>query len=111
MEIGHKFIGDILVINIYGELYSEQVMQMEYKLLEFSTKTNRVIIDCEELEYVDSKGLGVLISFQKLLEERGGEMAVCSPNGKVEKVFELTHFDKFTKVYATLEDALKGFED
>jgi len=109
MEIGHKFIGDILVINIYGELYSEQVMQMEYKLLEFSTKTNQVIVNCEELEYIDSKGLGVLISFQKLLEKRGGEMAVCSANGKVEKVFELTQFDKFTKLYATLEDALKGF--
>ncbi|MDP8219753.1 MAG: STAS domain-containing protein [Candidatus Stygibacter frigidus] len=111
MEIGHRFIGNILIINIFGELYNEQAMEMEYKLLEYSTKSNQVIINCEEMEYVDSKGLGVLIKIQNLLKEKGGEMIVCAPSGKVQKVFELTHFDNLIKVFATQEEALKEFEE
>jgi stage II sporulation protein AA (anti-sigma F factor antagonist) len=107
MEIGHKFIDDILVINLFGDLYSEQSMMLEYKLLELSTKNNQVILNCEELEYIDSKGLGVIVKLEKLLREKGGKVVICTVSGKVAKVFGLTNFEKIITVYDTVEKALK----
>ena len=111
MEIGHKFIDDILVINLFGELYSEQSMILEYKLLEFSNTTNLAILNCEELEYIDSRGLGVIVKLQKLLREKGGKLVICAVTGKVKKVIKLTNFDKIISVYDNMEQALAGIRE
>jgi len=111
MEIGHKLVDGILVINLFGELYSEQSMMLEYKLQEFSNTTNRVILNCEELEYIDSKGLGVIVKLQKLLREKGGKLVICAVTGKVRKVFELTNFAKIISVYDNMEQSLAGIRE
>ncbi|MCF7913303.1 MAG: STAS domain-containing protein [Candidatus Cloacimonetes bacterium] len=110
MEIGHKYINDILVINLFGELYCEQAMILEYQLQEFYAN-NKVIINCEELDYIDSKGLGILVKFKKLLSEKGGKLAICAVSGKVKKVFDLTHFETVIQVYETLKEAIEGFKE
>ncbi len=110
MEVGHKFTGDILIINLFGELFSEQAVFLDYKLMELITQSDKIIINCQDLEYVDSKGLGVLIKVLNHVNEQGGKMLFCSVTGKVKKLFDLTRLDRFIHVYTDLEQAIAQFK-
>jgi len=50
--------------------------------------------NCACLDFVDSSGLGALISMQKLANERGGKMRLLSPKASVIQVLELTRLHR-----------------
>ena len=110
MEIGHKYHDEILEIDLFGELFSEKIPFLEFKLSELISTVDKVIINCEELIYIDSKGLGMIIKILKLIREKKGELLICSVQGKVKKVFELTRFDRYITIHKDIEEALNHFE-
>ncbi|BDU50643.1 STAS domain-containing protein [Haliovirga abyssi] len=59
-----------------------------------------IIIDLRNVEYVDSSGLGVLVSTMKRLKKINGKMILLSPKNAIKQVLELTSLDKvFTIEY------------
>lgn len=71
------------------------------KALEAGAKT--LLIDLEETTFVDSSGLGTLVSALKRTREKGCEMAVCSINPQVKMLFELTSMDQVFAIYENRE--------
>ena len=63
----------------------------------------RKIIDLEQVNFIDSTGLGALISLQN-----APNLAICSLHLQVAKVFKLTRMDEVFDIYATAEAALKA---
>jgi anti-anti-sigma factor len=58
-----------------------------------------VLIDCHSVTFMDSFGLGTLVSTFKTLQDSGIKMVICSANEQVKILFELTGMDsKFTIV-------------
>lgn len=55
---------------------------------------NNFILDFSECEFIDSTGLGVIVSAYKKCVEKGITFKLVSLNGQVEKVFKLTRLDK-----------------
>ena len=51
-------------------------------------------IDLEKLDYIDSTGLGVLISILKKLKTSNKELYLVNPKQNVEKIFNITGLDK-----------------
>ena len=56
--------------------------------------------DCSTLDFVDSSGLGALISLQKLANERGGKLRLLSPKPGVVQVLELTRLHRVFEIVA-----------
>lgn len=110
MEINYKFIDDVMIINLYGELHSEQTEVMELRLKENLPKADKFVLNCIDLEYIDSKGLGSLIKIYTSIRDQQGELVICCVNGKVEKVFNLTHFHNYIKLFPSQEEALAYFK-
>jgi anti-sigma B factor antagonist len=54
--------------------------------------------DCSTLDFVDSSGLGALISMQKLANERGGKLRLLSPKPSVIQVLELTRLHRVFEI-------------
>jgi anti-anti-sigma factor len=69
----------------------------------------KVVIDMEGVSFVDSTGLGSVISALKEIRGRQGELRLAAPNQQVRVVLELTTLDRVFPYYATLEEALTGF--
>ncbi len=58
-----------------------------------------LLIDCHNVTFMDSSGLGTLVLTFKALQESGIKMVICSINAQVRMLFELTGMDsKFTIV-------------
>ena len=69
----------------------------------------RIVIDMEGVSFVDSTGLGSVISALKQVRSREGELRLAAPNQQVRVVLELTTLDRVFPYYATVEEALSGF--
>ncbi|MEM9582903.1 MAG: STAS domain-containing protein [Pseudomonadota bacterium] len=66
----------------------------------------RVVIDLAEVNFMDSSGLGAMVSALKLLKGRKLELAGLTP--VVEKVFKLTRMDQVFIIHPDLNSALSG---
>jgi len=59
-----------------------------------STGADIVLIDLQDVKFIDSSGLGALVSAMKMVRTAGGKLFVCSINDQVKMVFELTRMDR-----------------
>jgi len=63
-----------------------------------------VLIDLKEVTFVDSSGLGALVSALKNVRSSGGKLCICSINEQVRMLFELTSMDRVFYVFKSRED-------
>lgn len=68
------------------------------------------VIDLENVDFMDSAGLGTLIAILKRISERGGDMKIANLQKKPRMVFEITRAYKVFEIYETVEDAIRGFD-
>ncbi|MGZ5179970.1 MAG: STAS domain-containing protein [Ramlibacter sp.] len=65
----------------------------------------RLVLDLGGVEFLDSSGLGALVSILKALGSQGA-MAVCGARGAVLSLFKLTRMDKVFPIDADRREAL-----
>lgn len=53
-----------------------------------------IILECSELSYIDSMGLGILVGALKRVREKGHNIIIRNPRGTVRKLFKITGLDK-----------------
>jgi anti-sigma B factor antagonist len=68
--------------------------------LNFENGLMNIDFDCSTLDFVDSSGLGSLISMQKLANERGGKLRLLAPKPSVLQVLELTRLHRVFEIVA-----------
>jgi anti-sigma B factor antagonist len=68
----------------------------------------RIVIDMQGVSFVDSTGLGSVISALKQIRGSQGELRLAAPNQQARVVLELTTLDRVFPYYATVEEALTG---
>ncbi|MBK4735399.1 STAS domain-containing protein [Noviherbaspirillum pedocola] len=66
----------------------------------------RLVLDLEGVDFMDSSGLGAMVSVLKALGGTGA-LAVCNVRGGVLSLFKLTRMDKVFAIADTREDALR----
>jgi anti-sigma B factor antagonist len=67
-----------------------------------------IVVNLDEVEFIDSTGLGVLVGALKRLRARGGSMSlVCSADGLL-RVFTITGLEKVFPIYASLAEATEA---
>ena len=70
---------------------------------------SKVVLDLEGVSFVDSTGLGSVVSALKQIRGSQGELRLAAPNQQARVVLELTTLDRVFPYYATVEEALTGF--
>lgn len=69
----------------------------------------KFVIDCTQTGYIDSSGLGALVSLSKKVREQGGELRIAGLNEDLRALFELTKLDTLFHISPTAAEALTGF--
>jgi anti-sigma B factor antagonist len=70
---------------------------------------SRILIDFSRTGYIDSSGLGALVSISKKVREAGGELRLAGLNEDLRSLFELTKLDTLFSIAETREQALTNF--
>ncbi len=80
-----------LVIKLVGRLDTLSSPQLEAELKNSVAGVETLTLDLEQLDYVSSAGLRVLLAARKLMDGQGG-LSVVNVNPGVMEVFEMTGF-------------------
>lgn len=104
-------VEDIFHLAIAGQLDAHTYPQFKAEIESLLAEgENKILLDCQGLEYISSAGLGVLKQARKEFERRGGDLRLVRVPGKITNVLDLLGFSKFVKSYKTLEDAVASFK-
>ena len=66
----------------------------------------RLIVDLDDVDFLDSTGLGVLVARLKVVRSQNGWLKLVCTSEKVLRVFRITGLDKVFAIHATVDDAL-----
>ncbi|MEA5581098.1 STAS domain-containing protein [Nodularia harveyana UHCC-0300] len=80
---------------------SEELRQHLTDIKEAGTKT--ILVDCEDISFMDSSALGALVLAFKTLRAADIRLVLCSINEQVRILFELTGMDKVFEIFADQE--------
>jgi anti-sigma B factor antagonist len=100
----------VVVIGVDGQLIVGNRHELKQKVMEaVEAGEHRVLIDFTETGYIDSSGLGALVSLSKKLRDTGGELRLAGLNEDLRTLFELTKLDSLVNIADTAEQALAAF--
>lgn len=101
--------GPVTVVDVEGQLIVGNRQELKQKVLEeLEGGEKTFVIDFAKTGYIDSSGLGVLVSLSKKIREQGGELRLAGLNEDLRTLFELTKLDTLFKIAESRAEALQG---
>ena len=86
--------GDTVIVGVDGQLIVGNRHELKQKVLDqLERGERRFSIDFSKTGYIDSSGLGVLVSPSKKVREQGGQLVLANLNSDLKTLFELTKLD------------------
>ncbi len=102
--------GDVTVIDVKGQLIVGNRQELKQRALdELESGARKFLIDFEGTAYIDSSGLGVLVSLSKKIREQGGELRLANLNDDLRTLFELTKLDTLFHIAENRDEAMASF--
>ncbi|MCG8529535.1 MAG: STAS domain-containing protein [Desulfovibrionales bacterium] len=103
-------MNNCIVLAMSNRLDGAHTKDLETKVEELIGKgAHRILFDFEELDYINSAGLRILVMAYQQLHPNGGKVAVCSARDYIQEVFEISGYDRLFGMYTSREAALKDF--
>ena len=101
---------DVTVLDVEGQLIVGNRQELKQKVLdELENGERKFLIDFDRTGYIDSSGLGVLVSLSKKIREQGGELRLANLNDDLRTLFELTKLDTLFQISNSRQEALTSF--
>jgi anti-anti-sigma factor len=67
-----------------------------------------IVVDLSGTDFVDSSGLGALVSCLKSARQAGGDLRLVAPTEQVSMVLRMTNLDRILQPRASVDDALRA---
>ena len=100
----------VLVVEVDGQLIVGNRQEFKQNVLDaLEAGERKFLVDFTQTGYIDSSGLGVLVSLSKKIRDEGGELRLAGLNDDLKTLFELTKLDTLFTISDSAADALKGF--
>jgi anti-sigma B factor antagonist len=100
--IRSKVDDKIAVLYPKGHLDAHNVERFEKEILKLvENKIVKIIVNCKDLNYISSAGMGIIMGYLDDVREQKGDIKLCSVNDRVYEIFDLVGF---TDIYDFVED-------
>lgn len=106
-------LGGVHIIEFMDNSVLDQVrieaMRTELEGIVDKSGLPKMVISFENVGHISSAVLGVLMSLDKKMKAKKGELRLAHISPSIKQVFTLTRLDKILKVFATTDEAMKKF--
>jgi anti-sigma B factor antagonist len=100
----------VVVVEVDGQLIVGNRQELKQKVLDaLEAGDRKFLIDFTRTGYIDSSGLGVLVSLSKKIRDEGGDLRLAGLNEDLKTLFELTKLDTLFAIADTPSEALAAF--
>ena len=97
MDIDKILQEDKLTIKLKGRLDTNTAPKLEEELKKDLPNVTNLVLDFEDLKYISSAGLRVVLSTQKIMNKQG-TMAIENVNDLIMEIFEATGFSNILTI-------------
>ena len=107
MEIPQERIGNTLILMLEGRVDGANARDFQVASeTAINGSETALILDMEQLYYISSAGLRVILLMAKTLRTQNAEFAVCSLSESVREIFAISGFDKIVNIHDSKDEAL-----
>ena len=111
MELAVEKVGDVAVVEIpVDELDASNTGELKHDIAPVLEANTKLVIDRNRLRFVDSSGLGAMLSCLRQLTAKGGDLKLSGMQKQVRAVFELVRMHRIFDIYGTREEAVRAFQ-
>jgi len=100
--------GDVCSVVLEGEIDVYTAPRLKEVLVDaIASGCPNVVVDLEKVGFIDSSGLGVLVSALRRARERDGVVRIVCTRDTVLKIFRITGLDKVFPIFADAAEAAR----
>ena len=109
MQLEKRYSGETLVVSIpTHNLDASNAPEVKAEMQAIAREQVFIVLDLTGVEFVDSSGLGALLSSLRALRAKNGNMALCGLSKPVRVLIELVRMDRVFSIYETAREAATG---
>ena len=110
MKLSINHVDNVCYITLVGEIDSLSAGLIKDKIQsQIESKVFNIIIDLTQVRFMDSAGLGVLVSGLKLCSKNGGDLVLVGLTENVRELFHITRLDTVFKMFPNRHTASESF--
>jgi anti-sigma B factor antagonist len=111
MDIAVEKFGAVTIATLHrDELDASNVNDFKRDVAPMLAENSNVILDLSHLRFIDSSGLGAMLSCLRQLNAKGADLKLCGMSKAVRAVFELVRMHRIFDIYDTREQAVSAFQ-
>ena len=110
MKFDDSLLDDIVVLDVSGKIMGgEETTMFHGKLHEYINQNKKnIVVDLSKVDWVNSVGLGMLISALTTVKNSGGRLVLANIT-KIESILTITRLISVFEHYDSRDEALKSF--
>jgi anti-anti-sigma factor len=105
-----ELAGGITRIILDGRLDIEGAAAVDSKMNVIAGSKKTVLLDLQNVSFLGSMGLRLLLVPAQAIKSRGGKMVIFGPNELVEKVLQTSRVDMLIPIHHELESAMAALQ-
>ncbi|MGH3471384.1 MAG: STAS domain-containing protein [Nocardioidaceae bacterium] len=108
LSLEHRNDGERMVVDVGGEIDVYTAPKLRERLVELINAGHyQLVVNLEDVDFLDSTGLGVLVGALKRVRSHGGSLCLVCSQERLLKIFRITGLAKVFPIYDSIE-AAKG---
>ncbi len=110
MLINSRLEDGVAVLELEGRMDATAVAPIKEIVTSIlDSGTNKFLFDMKEVSFVDSSGLGTLVSLLRLVNQQDGDIRLCNTQPRVKALLEMTRMDRMLEILPNAEEALQNY--
>jgi anti-sigma B factor antagonist len=107
MEINHKTLDKVQIVELVGRIDAINNAKAEEFFNQITENQQfHIVVDCENLDYINSSGLRVFIMSLKKSKKANKELLICNLQKNIKEVFQYSGFDNLFNIHLNREEAI-----
>jgi anti-sigma B factor antagonist len=97
---------DRVVLSVHGELDLASAPLLQSEIESVETEQGALVLDLEDLDFVDSTGLRVILAAHERSQERGHEFAVTRGSRQIQRLLDITRVGEHLRIIESPDELL-----
>jgi len=109
LRVQTQVSGDVFILLCNGRIEFGDDALLREKIVNMLQGAQKIVLNLEGVDYIGSKGLGILVELLVSARNRGGELKLASPHEHITELLRRTKLNTIFTVYDNSNDAVGAF--
>lgn len=110
MTLNKEIKGKVLIVTIPGRtIDAANAGEFKNAMVPLLETDGKLVVDLAHLDFVDSTGLGALVSCLRKIHVVSGEIKLCGLTKPVRSLFELVRMHRVFEIFNDVDEAVKSY--